>query len=350
MTDAPNIETKKPLLEVKNLKKSFPIKKGFLRLTVGQVHAVDDVSFSIAEGETVSLVGESGCGKTTTVKSIMRAINPDDGQVLFRTSDDETVDLADLSLSEIRPYRRNIQMIFQDPFSSLNPRMNIFQLISEPLVVNRVGSHEEREDRVSELLRQVGLRPEYMQRFPHAFSGGQRQRIGIARALAMNPRLIVADEPVSGLDVSVQAQVLNLMMDLQDELGLTYLFVSHDLSVVNQISDRVVVMYVGRVVEVGTPQELFHNPKHPYTSALISALPITDPKQRGKRPVLQGEIANPSNPPSGCYFHPRCPFAVDLCKVEAPPLQKSSSGRLVSCHRVDEIELVGATKSGVVAG
>ncbi|MCX8278123.1 MAG: dipeptide ABC transporter ATP-binding protein [Dehalococcoidia bacterium] len=350
MTDAPNIETKKPLLEVKNLKKSFPIKKGFLRRTVGQVHAVDDVSFSIAEGETVSLVGESGCGKTTTVKSIMRAINPDDGQVLFRTSDDETVDLADLSLSEIRPYRRNIQMIFQDPFSSLNPRMNIFQLISEPLVVNRVGSHEEREDRVSELLRQVGLRPEYMQRFPHAFSGGQRQRIGIARALAMNPRLIVADEPVSGLDVSVQAQVLNLMMDLQDELGLTYLFVSHDLSVVNQISDRVVVMYVGRVVEVGTPQELFHNPKHPYTSALISALPITDPKQRGKRPVLQGEIANPSNPPSGCYFHPRCPFAVDLCKVEAPPLQKSSSGRLVSCHRVDEIELVGATKSGVVAG
>ena len=350
MTDAPNIETKKPLLEVKNLKKSFPIKKGFLRRTVGQVHAVDDVSFSIAEGETVSLVGESGCGKTTTVKSIMRAINPDDGQVLFRTSDDETVDLADLSLSEIRPYRRNIQMIFQDPFSSLNPRMNIFQLISEPLVVNRVGSHEEREDRVSELLRQVGLRPEYMQRFPHAFSGGQRQRIGIARALAMNPRLIVADEPVSGLDVSVQAQVLNLMMDLQDELGLTYMFVSHDLSVVNQISDRVVVMYVGRVVEVGTPQELFHNPKHPYTSALISALPITDPKQRGKRPVLQGEIANPSNPPSGCYFHPRCPFAVDLCKVEAPPLQKSSSGRLVSCHRVDEIELVGATKSGVVAG
>ena len=350
MTDAPNIETKKPLLEVKNLKKSFPIKKGFLRRTVGQVHAVDDVSFSIAEGETVSLVGESGCGKTTTVKSIMRAINPDDGQVLFRTSDDETVDLADLSLSEIRPYRRNIQMIFQDPFSSLNPRMNIFQLISEPLVVNRVGSHEEREDRVSELLRQVGLRPEYMQRFPHAFSGGQRQRIGIARALAMNPRLIVADEPVSGLDVSVQAQVLNLMMDLQDELGLTYLFVSHDLSVVNQISDRVVVMYVGRVVEVGTPQELFHNPKHPYTSALISALPITDPKQRGERPVLQGEIANPSNPPSGCYFHPRCPFAVDLCKVEAPPLQKSSSGRLVSCHRVDEIELVGATKSGVVAG
>jgi peptide/nickel transport system ATP-binding protein len=311
---------------------------------------VDDVSFSIAEGETLSMVGESGCGKTTTVRSILRAINPDEGQVLFRTRDDETVDLAELSLSKIRPLRRDIQMIFQDPFSSLNPRMTIFQLISEPLLVNRIGTRQEREDRVAELLRQVGLRPEYMQRFPHAFSGGQRQRIGIARALAINPRLIVADEPVSGLDVSVQAQVLNLMMDLQDEFGLTYLFVSHDLSVVNQISDRVVVMYVGRVAEVGTPQELFHNPKHPYTSALISSLPISDPKQRGERPVLEGEIANPSNPPAGCYFHPRCPFAVDRCKVEAPPLQKISSGRLVSCHRAEELELEGATKSGVVAG
>ena len=349
MTDAPNVETKKPLLEVINLKKSFPIKKGFLKRTVGHVRAVDDVSFSIAEGETLSLVGESGCGKTTTVRSILRAINPDAGQVLFRTGDGTTVDLAELSLSKIRPLRRNIQMIFQDPFSSLNPRMTIFQIINEPLLVNRIGTHQEREDRVAELLRQVGLRPEYMQRFPHAFSGGQRQRIGIARALALNPRLIVADEPVSGLDVSVQAQVINLMMDLQDEFGLTYLFVSHDLSVVNQISDRVVVMYVGRVAEVGTPQELFHNPKHPYTSALISSLPISDPKQRAERAVLEGEIANPANPPSGCYFHPRCPFAIDKCKVEAPPLKEDSSGRLVSCHRADELELVGATKSGVAA-
>ena len=349
MTDAPNVETKKPLLEVKNLKKSFPIKKGFLQRTVGHVRAVDDVSFSIAEGETLSLVGESGCGKTTTVRAIMRAINPDEGQVLFRTRDDETVDLAELSLSEIRPLRRDIQMIFQDPFSSLNPRMTIFQLISEPLLVNRIGTNQDREDRVVELLRQVGLRPEYMQRFPHAFSGGQRQRIGIARALAINPRLIVADEPVSGLDVSVQAQVINLMMDLQDEFGLTYLFVSHDLSVVNQISDRVVVMYVGRVVEVGTPQELFHNPKHPYTSALISSLPISDPKQRSERAVLEGEIANPANPPSGCYFHPRCPFAIDKCKVEAPPIQEVS-GRLVACHRAEELELAGVTKSGVAAG
>jgi peptide/nickel transport system ATP-binding protein len=349
MTDAPTVETKKPLLEVKNLKKSFPIKKGFLQRTVGHVRAVDDVSFSIAEGETLSLVGESGCGKTTTVRCIMRAINPDEGQVLFRTDDGTTVDLAELSLSKIRPLRRNLQMIFQDPFSSLNPRMTIFQLISEPLLVNRIGTHQEREDRVAELLRQVGLRPEYMQRFPHAFSGGQRQRIGIARALALNPRLIVADEPVSGLDVSVQAQVINLMMDLQDEFELTYLFVSHDLSVVNQISDRVVVMYVGRVVEVGTPQELFHNPKHPYTSALISSLPISDPKQRADRAVLEGEIANPANPPSGCYFHPRCPFAIDKCKVEAPPIQEVS-GRLVACHRAEELELAGVTKSGAAAG
>jgi len=349
MTEATNVETKKPLLEVKNLKKSFPIKRGFLQRTVGHVRAVDDVSFTINEGETLSLVGESGCGKTTTVRAIMRAVSPDEGEVLFRTSEEETVDLAELSLSQIRPLRRNIQMIFQDPFSSLNPRMNIFQLISEPLLVNGIGNHQEREDRVTELLRQVGLRPEYMQRFPHAFSGGQRQRIGIARALALNPRLIVADEPVSGLDVSVQAQVINLMMDLQDEFGLTYLFVSHDLSVVNQISDRVVVMYVGRVVEVGTPQELFRNPKHPYTSALISALPITDPTQRVERPVLEGEIANPANPPSGCYFHPRCPFATEQCKVEAPPLQISSSGRLVSCHRVEELDLAGAGKLGAAA-
>jgi peptide/nickel transport system ATP-binding protein len=349
MTEVPNVEIKQPLLEVKNLKKSFPIKRGFLQRTVGHVRAVDDVSFSVAEGETLSLVGESGCGKTTTVRAIMRAIKPDEGQVLFRTDEDETVDLAALSLSKIRPLRRNIQMIFQDPFSSLNPRMTIFQLISEPLLVNGIGTHDERQERVAELLRQVGLRPEYMQRFPHAFSGGQRQRIGIARALAINPKLIVADEPVSGLDVSVQAQVINLLMDLQDEFGLTYLFVSHDLSVVNQISDRVVVMYVGRVVEVGTPQELFRNPKHPYTSALISALPITDPRNRGERPVLEGEIANPANPPTGCYFHPRCPFATDQCKVEAPPLQEVG-GRLVACHRAEELELVGATKSSVAAG
>ena len=349
MADAPNRGNGEPLLEVKNLKKFFPIQKGFLRRTVGHVRAVDDVSFSIKQGETLSLVGESGCGKTTTVRCILRALEPNGGQVLFRTEEGPIVDLAELSLSRIRPLRRDMQMIFQDPFSSLNPRMTIFELISEPLLVNGIGTRKEREERVAELLRQVGLRPEYMQRFPHAFSGGQRQRIGIARALALNPRLIVADEPVSGLDVSIQAQVINLMMNLQDEFGLTYLFVSHDLSVVNQISDRVVVMYVGRVAEVGTPQELFHSPKHPYTSALISALPKPDPRQRGKRAVLEGEVANPAYPPAGCYFHPRCPFAIDKCRVEAPPLQEISPGRLVSCHRAEELELAGATGSGVAA-
>ncbi|MXX93878.1 MAG: dipeptide ABC transporter ATP-binding protein [Chloroflexi bacterium] len=327
------------LLDVRGLVKYFPIKRGFFRRTVGTVKAVDDISFDIREGETLSLVGESGCGKSTTARSIIRAYEPTAGEILFKTEDGEAIDLAQLSLVEMRPIRRQLQMIFQDPFSSLNPRMNIYEIISEPLLVHGIGSSSEREDRVAELLRVVRLRPEYMRRYPHAFSGGQRQRIGIARALALNPRLILADEPVSGLDVSVQAQVINLMMDLQDSLGLTYLFVSHDLSVVKQISNRVVVMYVGRIAEIGTPQELFDSPKHPYTAALMSSVPKPHPSQRTKRYVLEGEVANPANPPTGCYFHPRCPFATDQCKVEVPPLVKSKDGRYVSCHRADEIEL-----------
>ena len=328
-----------PLLDVRGLVKHFPIRRGFLRRTVGTVKAVDGISFDIREGETLSLVGESGCGKSTTARSIIRAYEPTGGEILFKTEDGDFIDLAQLSLTELRPMRRQLQMIFQDPFSSLNPRMNIYEIISEPLLVHGIGSSSEREDRVAELLRVVRLRPEYMRRYPHAFSGGQRQRIGIARALAVNPRLILADEPVSGLDVSVQAQVINLMMDLQDELGLTYLFVSHDLSVVKQISNRVVVMYVGRIAEIGTPEELFESPKHPYTAALMSSVPKPHPSQRSKRYVLEGEVANPANPPTGCYFHPRCPFATDQCKVEVPPLVKSKDGRYVSCHRADEIEL-----------
>ena len=327
------------LLDVRGLVKHFPVKRGFFRRTVGIVKAVDDISFDIREGETLSLVGESGCGKSTTARSIIRAYEPTAGEILFKTEDGNSIDLAQLSLVEMRPIRRQLQMIFQDPFSSLNPRMNIYEIISEPLLVHGIGSSSEREDRVAELLRVVRLRPEYMRRYPHAFSGGQRQRIGIARALALNPRLVLADEPVSGLDVSVQAQVINLMMDLQDELGLTYLFVSHDLSVVKQISNRVVVMYVGRIAEIGTPQELFESPKHPYTAALMSSVPKHHPSQRSKRYVLEGEVANPANPPTGCYFHPRCPFATDQCKVEVPPLVKSKDGRYVSCHRADEIEL-----------
>ncbi len=328
------------ILDVRGLVKYFPIKRGFFRRTVGTVKAVDDISFDIREGETLSLVGESGCGKSTTARSIIRAYEPTAGEILFKTEDGESINLAQLSLVEMRPIRRQLQMIFQDPFSSLNPRMNIYEIISEPLLVHGIGSSSEREDRVAELLRVVRLRPEYMRRYPHAFSGGQRQRIGIARALALNPRLILADEPVSGLDVSVQAQVINLMMDLQDSLGLTYLFVSHDLSVVKQISNRVVVMYVGRIAEIGTPQELFDSPKHPYTAALMSSVPKPHPSQRTKRYVLEGEVANPANPPTGCYFHPRCPFATDQCKVEVPPLVKSKDGRYVSCHRADEIDLV----------
>jgi oligopeptide/dipeptide ABC transporter ATP-binding protein len=328
------------VLQVNHLKKYFPLESGFLKRQIGVVKAVDDVSFSIRQGQTVSLVGESGCGKTTTSRCIIRAIDPTDGQILYRAENGEIVDLAHLSMNELRPLRRGFQMVFQDPFSSLNPRMTIYEIISEPLRVNQIGSRSDREDRVADLLQLVGLRPEYMERFPHAFSGGQRQRIGIARALAANPRLIVADEPVSALDVSVQAQVLNLMMDLQDELGLTYLFVSHDLSVVNQISNLVLVMYVGRVAEIGPPQALFNDPKHPYTAALIASLPNPDPFQRADRTIPKGEVANPANPPSGCYFHPRCPFVEERCRVEAPLLEEIEPGRWVSCHRAREITLI----------
>ncbi len=329
------------VLQVNQLKKYFPIERGFLRRNVGVVRAVDDVNFTVRQGETVSLVGESGCGKTTTSRCIVRAIAPTSGNIFYRTGEGQVADLAQMSMDEIRPLRRGIQMVFQDPFSSLNPRMTIFDIVSEPLRVNNIGTRSERQDRVADLLRRVGLRPEYMQRFPHAFSGGQRQRIGIARALAASPRLIVADEPVSALDVSVQAQVLNLMMDLQDELGLTYLFVSHDLSVVNQISSLVLVMYVGRVVEIGPPQTLFRQPKHPYTAALISSLPkISFADELTTRSIPKGEVASPANPPSGCYFHPRCPFAVDLCKQVRPELEEIAPGQSVACHRAREIELV----------
>jgi len=341
MTTTEKKTEESPILEVKNLRKFFPVQKGILRKIVGQVRAVDDVSISINKGETVSIVGESGCGKTTTARCIMRAIDPTSGEIKFNTKNGEIIDLASLSRDEVRPYRDDIQMIFQDPFSSLNPRMTLFDIVGEPLLVNGMKNRKEREDRVADLMGQVGLRPEYMQRFPHAFSGGQRQRIGIARALSIQPSLIVADEPVSALDVSVQAQVLNLMMDLQDQLNLTYLFVSHDLSVVSQISDRVVVMYVGKIVETGTPKEIFESPRHPYTAALATSLPKADPRLKQERIVLQGEVANPSDPPSGCYFHPRCPYATDICKTEVPELKHIGNGRTVSCHRIDEINLPG---------
>ncbi|MBC8263784.1 MAG: ABC transporter ATP-binding protein [Anaerolineales bacterium] len=335
------------LLEVKSLKKYFPIRKGLFRRVVGQVKAVDGVSFYINEGETLGLVGESGCGKTTTARCILRALDPTTGQILFRTQSGQTVDIATLPESELRPLRRNMQMIFQDPFASLNPRMNLLDIVGEPLlVIGGIKSHHERMERVAELLRLVGLRPEYMQRFPHAFSGGERQRIVIARALALNPRLVVADEPVSALDVSVQAQVLNLMMELQRRLNLTYLFIAHDLSVVKHICDRVAVMYVGKLVETAPTDELFYHPKHPYTAALMSAVPVADPRVRSAMIPLEGDVPSPANPPSGCYFHPRCSYAVDICQTKTPTLEEISPGHFVCCHRAQEMELAGIGQAG----
>ena len=330
-----------PLLRVSGLQKLFPVRKGFLKRTVGHVRAVDGVGFHIDEGETLGLVGESGCGKTTTARCILRAIDPTGGEIFMRLADGSVVDLGTLRESELRPLRREMQMIFQDPFTSLNPRMTLLDLVGEPLLVHGMKSRREREDRVADLLRRVGLRPEYMRRFPHAFSGGERQRIGIARALALHPRLVVADEPVSALDVSVQAQILNLLFDLQADFRLTYLFVAHDLSVVRYISNRVAVMYVGRIVELAETDEIFNAPKHPYTAALLSAVPEPDPRTRSRRIVLQGEVANPASPPPGCYFHPRCPHAIEVCRTQAPAWQEISRGHFVSCHRAYELHLAG---------
>ncbi|MCY3831444.1 MAG: ATP-binding cassette domain-containing protein [Chloroflexi bacterium] len=336
-----------PLLEVKKLRRFFPIRKGLLRRVVGQVRAVDDVSFHIKRGETLSLVGESGCGKTTTARCILRALKPTAGQVLFQTAAGDVVDTAALPKRALQPFRHQMQMIFQDPFSSLNPRMTVFDIIAEPLLASGVKSREQRRRRVEELLELARLRPEFMGRYPHAFSGGQRQRIGIARALALNPSLIVADEPVSALDVSVQAQILNLMLDLQDELGLTYLFVAHDLSVVKHISDRVAVMYVGKIVEIAETKHLFNAPQHPYTEALLSAVPKPDPRLRAERIALKGEVADAAQPPTGCYFHPRCAYAIDRCRTEAPQLEETQPGHFVSCHRAKEIELTGVEAPGI---
>ena len=333
--------TPSAVLQVRRLRKHFPLRKGVLGRLAGYVKAVDDVSFSIGAGETLSLVGESGCGKTTTSRCILRAITPSGGEIIFRTETGAEIDVAALDPKQLRPLRRQMQMIFQDPFSSLNPRMTIAEIIGEPLLVNGMNDSAERTRRVTELLELVQLPAAYLNRFPHAFSGGQRQRIGIARALALNPSLIVADEPVSALDVSVQAQIVNLMLDLQDRLGLAYLFVAHDLSVVKHISHRVAVMYVGRIVEIAPTEALFVNPRHPYTEALLSAVPIPDPRVRAQRIVLEGDVADPSNPPSGCHFHPRCRYATEVCRAEVPALEEVAPGHWTRCLRSRELGLQG---------
>jgi peptide/nickel transport system ATP-binding protein len=332
----------RPLLEVTALKKYFPIQRGFLKRVVGHVKAVDDVNFYINKGETLALVGESGCGKTTTGRCVMRAIDPTSGRVLYQDPTLGLVDIAQLDQKQVRAVRRSVRMIFQDPYASLNPRMTLQEIVGAPLRTMGLMHGKEIEDRVAEMLILVGLRPEYMRRYPHAFSGGQRQRIGLARALAPSPTFVVCDEPVSALDVSVQAQILNLLKDLQEKMGLTYLFVAHDLSVVAHISDRVAVMYVGKIVELASTPELFTNPKHPYTEALMSAIPLPDPRPREKRVLLAGEVANPANPPSGCYFHPRCTYCQDICKTQEPEFKEITPGHYVKCHRAAELSLIGA--------
>lgn len=318
------------ILEIEGLKKHFPIQRGLLKRTVAQVKAVDGVSFAINAGETLCLVGESGCGKSTVGKLALRLIEPTDGSIKI-----EGTDVTKLSTSEMRPWRKKIQMVFQDPSASLNPRLTAGSIVGEPLENYEDIGASEKEQRVAAVLKRVGLREDSMRKYPFEFSGGQKQRLGIARALALSPSIIVADEPVSALDVSVQAQVLNLLMDLQDDLGVAYLFVSHDLGVVEHIGHRIAVMYLGQIVEVAGKEAIFAEPRHPYTRALMAAAPLPDPRAKREKFVLEGDVPSPMNPPSGCRFHTRCPFVYDRCKVEEPALKAANDGRLTACHLVE---------------
>ncbi|ERN51989.1 MULTISPECIES: ABC transporter ATP-binding protein [Alkalihalophilus] len=331
LTDRPNTGAAKEkdiLLEVNGLKKHFPIKKGMFQRTVGHVKAVDDISFFVRKGETFGLVGESGCGKSTTGRTLMRLYEPTAGQIIF-----DGKDISNMKERELHPFRKDIQMVFQDPFSSLNPRKTVQTILREPLNVHGMYKGKARQEYVEELMEKVGLNPAYANRYPHEFSGGQRQRIGIARALTLNPKLIIGDEPVSALDVSVQSQVLNLFKDLQDEFGLTYLFIAHDLGVVKHISDRIGVMYLGKMMEVASKKDLYADPLHPYTQALLSAVPRSHPTEvKRERIILTGEIPSPSNPPTGCVFHTRCPMAMDECKQVTPAYREVKKDHFVACH------------------
>ena len=337
--------TPEPVLQVRGLKKHFPIRSGVFSRVVGQTKAVDGVDFDLHGQETLGLVGESGCGKTTTGLCVIRGIEPTAGTITAVGENGGDVDVRALAGEELRKYRRNLQMIFQDPFSSLNPRMTVLEIITEPLTAHGIHSASELEDRAVKLLLQVGLDGKYLRRYPHAFSGGQRQRIGIARALSLSPKLIVADEPVSALDVSVQAQIINLMKDLQADLGVSYVFISHDLSVVKYISDRVAVMYLGRIVEHADTAALYQEPRHPYTEALLQAVPKADPAFRDEEFLLTGEVPDPSSPPPGCHFHTRCPYAEPRCATEAPQLREVAPGRQVACHLAEQLELAGVAES-----
>jgi len=344
MTDLALAAGAAPLVEVQGVVKHFPIRQGLISRVVATVQAVEQVTFDVRRGETLGLVGESGSGKTTLGRVLLRAMEPTRGQVFFRVRPEERVEVTGLPPRELRAFRRHMQMIFQDPYSSLNPRMTVGDIIAEPLVVNGITQRSEVDERVREAARRCRLNLDYLRRYPHAFSGGERQRVGLARALVLQPEFVVCDEPVSALDVSIQAEILNLLQELQEEFGLTYLFIAHDLSVVEHMSNRVAVMYLGRLVELAPTQDLYREPRHPYTEALMAAIPVADPAQVMQPVFLTGEIPNPANPPAGCHFHPRCRYVQEICRRERPAWREIGSGHHGACHRAEELHLAGVSR------